>query len=528
MRKPLIALGLALSTSVGAIPAAGALAAAPVGPHPNTATSATKTSQAVSGSAIVQTALKYLGFPYTATGNSPSTGFSCIGFVSFVYRSNGIPLPGDLQDALNYAPQVPFSSLLPGDILYFQNTIWNGLSHAGIYIGAGKFVHAEWYGKGVRISSFNNDRSDGNYWIKYYMTANRPWTGAAVGTVIGSPNPTAPSTTAPAGDPSTTATTGIATGPTAVVTSYGLRVRSTPSTNASVVQVVTQGTTLTIIGKQRAWYKVQLPSGAVGWVLARYVSVTGATTPASSVPGGTTGATSNPTGPLHTNAPITSAKYTVSARVTGLRVHASPSTGSPIVTTAYQGQRLQVIGRSGNWLEVLLPNGTTGWVNASYTSAKATVHHSAARSGNFAGATATTATAAMRLHSGPSLSASVVTVIQPGMTYRVIGWSNSWAHVQLASGLVGWVSGSVLGQPASTPTYRSVSYTHPKHRAARISGGSVVTTAVRMHTRPGIKAPLVGVVVGGTHVRVLGHSGGWALVQTPSGLTGYVLGSYVR
>jgi cell wall-associated NlpC family hydrolase len=181
-RKPLIALGLIACASLGATPAAKALAAPPLSKNFNSNSSSTHFSsnltqgkgRAVSGAAIVQTAMKYLGYPYTATGNSPNTGFSCIGFVSFVYRSNGIPFPGDLGSALAYAPRVPFSDLKPGDILYFQNTVWKGLSHAAIYIGGGKFIHAEYYNRGVVITSFRNDPVDGSNWIGHYLAANRP------------------------------------------------------------------------------------------------------------------------------------------------------------------------------------------------------------------------------------------------------------------------------------------------------------------------------------------------------------------
>src|SRR5438270_2323291 len=153
MRKPLLALGLVVTTGFGAFPVANAMAASSPsstlsGSPPqlpassSSASSNPHSTRAVSGADIVRTAMRYLGYPYTATGNSPQTGFSCIGFVSYVYRQNGISLPGDLGNALAFAPQVSFSNLEPGDIMFFQNTIWNGLSHAAIYIGGGKFVHA--------------------------------------------------------------------------------------------------------------------------------------------------------------------------------------------------------------------------------------------------------------------------------------------------------------------------------------------------------------------------------------------------
>src|SRR5437588_1105255 len=92
----------------------------------------------VSGDAVVQYAERFLGYPYTTVGNSPSTGFSCIGFVSYVYQSLGIGVPDGLSGAYAFAPQIAFSSLQPGDVLFFQNTVWPGLSHTAIYIGGGK------------------------------------------------------------------------------------------------------------------------------------------------------------------------------------------------------------------------------------------------------------------------------------------------------------------------------------------------------------------------------------------------------
>jgi len=137
------------------------------------------TCQSAKARAIVGTAKMYLGAPYNAGGTEPSMGFSSMGFVSFVYRSNGIALPVSLKRALRYAHRVGFSMLCPGDVMYFQNTLHAGLSHAGIYIGQGEFIHAEWYDVGVRITSLFNDSKDGDYWAPHFLTANRPWNHAS-------------------------------------------------------------------------------------------------------------------------------------------------------------------------------------------------------------------------------------------------------------------------------------------------------------------------------------------------------------
>ena len=534
MRKPLLALGLAVSTSLGVFPAAGTLAATPVGSSPRTSPTGSpsvnsfgykatsRRSPAVSGAAIVQTAMQYIGYPYTATGNSPSTGFSCIGFVSYVYRQNGIPLPGDLGGALNFAPEVPFSSLMPGDILYFANTVWNGLSHAAIYIGGGKFVHAEWYGYGVRVSSFTGDARDGNYWTRHYLTANRPWTGPAVAPIIGTNpgNSAAPVTT-------TAPQTTIPNGPSAVVTAPSLNVRMKPSMSARVLQVVPRGTSLSVLGKSHGWYKVSLPDGTVGWAVASYMRLSGSPS--------TTGTTGNPSAPARQGYPSRNRTLgTVAVSANGLMVHSGPSASAPVITTAYRGQRLPVLAKRYGWLKIRMPSGIVGWISAAYTSAR-TSSGSRRRTGGSSSGGSKTAQVATNVRSGPSMQSSIITVLPVGGKYRILGWSNGFAHVQLSNGTIGWISGTVIGgtgsAPGSSTTYRSRTYQHNRNGSrtkTSFRGGSVLTAGVRVHSRPGINSPVIGMAAAGTRVQVLGYSAGWARIRTAGGMTGYVLGSYVR
>ncbi|HEX8917276.1 MAG TPA: SH3 domain-containing protein [Chloroflexota bacterium] len=481
--------------------------------------------------------MRYLGYPYTATGNSPSTGFSCIGFVSFVYRSNGIPLPGDLGGALAFAPQVPFSALQPGDILYFQNTVWNGLSHAAIYIGGGKFIHAEWYNRGVVISSFNNDPTDGNYWIGKYLGANRPWYGASVGAVVNTgvapKAPTTPTT------PQSTAVKSIASGPTAVVNTSSLNVRSGPSKTNSVLTTVQQGAPLVILAKSNGWYKVQLPDGTVGWVMAPFVSRSGQVTSTASTTPANIG---NPVSPRQVRTATRVRSHAVATiHVSSLRIRSGPSTSSAIVSAAYKGQKVQVLARSNGWLKVLLPDGTVGWMKASFTSARSQGASQISSTAQPNNSVTRTTTANHVFHSGsvvksstnvrssPSLTSGIVTVLPPGGAYRVLGWSNGWAHVQLAGGVVGWISGTVLG--TAVHASQSKTYQSTRRSGASIlpgSGSYVLTAGVRVHTRPGVSAPVVTLAAAGTHVNVLGYRNGWDLIRLPAGSTGYVLGSFVR
>jgi peptidoglycan DL-endopeptidase CwlO len=97
---------------------------------------------------VVSIALQYLGIPYVWGGSSPSTGFDCSGFVSYVFAQVGVSLPHHAASQYSYGTPVPFDQLAPGDLVFFD-----GLGHVGIYIGGGQFVHAPHTGDVVKISS---------------------------------------------------------------------------------------------------------------------------------------------------------------------------------------------------------------------------------------------------------------------------------------------------------------------------------------------------------------------------------------
>lgn len=131
------------------------------------------------GAQVVNVAIQYIGLPYRAHDGNPDIGFSALGFVRYVYKSAGVSLPNNLKQLLHFAPVVPRDELQPGDLVFFKNAIRKGLSHVGIYVGNGTFIHAEYYGYGVRITSFVNDSKDGNYWPAKFKAANRPLAGSS-------------------------------------------------------------------------------------------------------------------------------------------------------------------------------------------------------------------------------------------------------------------------------------------------------------------------------------------------------------
>jgi peptidoglycan DL-endopeptidase CwlO len=104
-------------------------------------------SPEVARAKVVRYAKRFLGVRYRWGGSSPRTGFDCSGFVAYVYRHFGVPLPHYTVGQFSHGRRVPRNRLRPGDVLFFD-----GLGHVGIYVGRGRFIHAPHSGTRVSVA----------------------------------------------------------------------------------------------------------------------------------------------------------------------------------------------------------------------------------------------------------------------------------------------------------------------------------------------------------------------------------------
>jgi cell wall-associated NlpC family hydrolase len=121
--------------------------------------------------ALVGLAMNLRNVRYVRGGSSPSTGFDCSGFVRYVFaHAIGVQLPSNSASQFLAGLKVNRADMKPGDLVFFHTGgRRHGISHVGIYISNGQFIHAPTYGKRVQISSL-----DEAYWAKHFVGAKRP------------------------------------------------------------------------------------------------------------------------------------------------------------------------------------------------------------------------------------------------------------------------------------------------------------------------------------------------------------------
>lgn len=133
-----------------------------------TESSTSSSSGGATGANIVACAQKYLGYKYVSGGSSPSTGFDCSGFTSYVYKQCGISISRSSSAQASNGTAVSKSNLQPGDLVIFNNRANTSIGHVGIYIGGNTFIHAGNSGTGVITTSLSD-----SYYQSRYVTGRR-------------------------------------------------------------------------------------------------------------------------------------------------------------------------------------------------------------------------------------------------------------------------------------------------------------------------------------------------------------------
>ncbi|WP_425491544.1 C40 family peptidase [Cognatiluteimonas sedimenti] len=158
-----------LATLVGSLAACGGHDAVRTGaPAPSRHWASNAPADPAASNAVLMRAISLVGTPYRYGGNTPEGGFDCSGLVNYVYRDMlDLRLPRTSRDLAAWqGPRIAPERLTAADLVFFGSG--SQVSHVGIYVGEGRFVHAPSSGGTVRL-----DRLDGPYWRDHYSGAKR-------------------------------------------------------------------------------------------------------------------------------------------------------------------------------------------------------------------------------------------------------------------------------------------------------------------------------------------------------------------
>lgn len=119
-------------------------------------------------SGVAQTALSRVGCRYVEGGNGPYA-FDCSGLTQWSYRQHGISIPRTAAAQYSASKRISRSDLKAGDLVFFRGTTGRGgITHVGIYIGGGRFVHAGTTRTGVTTANLNS-----SYWRSHFAGGGR-------------------------------------------------------------------------------------------------------------------------------------------------------------------------------------------------------------------------------------------------------------------------------------------------------------------------------------------------------------------
>jgi len=116
--------------------------------------------------AITRNAMSYRGMPYRWGGSRVETGIDCSGFTRYLYQKQGICLPHSAKSQYEMGKPVQIADLIAGDLVFFNTE--GPITHVGMYIGEGKFIHASSPKRGIRV-----DKLSSRYYQAKYAGARR-------------------------------------------------------------------------------------------------------------------------------------------------------------------------------------------------------------------------------------------------------------------------------------------------------------------------------------------------------------------
>ncbi len=261
-----------------------------------------------------------------------------------------------------------------------------------------------------------------------------------------------------------------------------LNVRENANSESEVIDSLTRNSKVNIYSEQGDWYHVETESGILGFVLKKYLT-----------PGDIQGLTGEITG-------VTDA----------VNVRTKPEINATVAFKVSNDNQVSIIGGTGDWFQIV-HEGKSGYVFKQYVSIGAEGGASTVLGEVMDPFKASITSSSLKVRSGPSTGYDVITTINKGTTFTVLGKSGNWYYVELKNGTKGYASSEYIqkGSGYSTCTVNA-------------------SSSVNVRKGPGTTYEVVTTVKKGEVVTLLDDSGSWYKIKTAKGKEGYISGEYVK
>ncbi|MDA8334854.1 MAG: SH3 domain-containing protein [Peptococcaceae bacterium] len=206
-----------------------------------------------------------------------------------------------------------------------------------------------------------------------------------------------------------------------VVKQAGIDLFQGPGTGYSIAGTAGQGDTLVVLAQKGAWTEVRTSGGQSGWIPGVLVTLDG-----------------------RSAAPPPALPPAVTPTVAAVNVRSGPGTGYSILTTASQGDYLVVQGRSGQWYEVLTPDGVLGWIAGWYT--RPAAGHPVPAPDPAGPGQLAVSQPQLTLFGGPGTGDGIVGSVPQGTVLTILDTVGGWTKVQPSSGTAGWIPSVIVTQ----------------------------------------------------------------------------------
>lgn len=119
------------------------------------------------GRLAARTAERFTGIQYKYGGNNVAEGLDCSAFVKSVYYLIGVNIPRTSQEQFNTGLEIDKNELKEGDLLFFGKG-GKQISHVGMYIGDGRFIHAPRRGEPIQTTAVDDEK-----YVQKYVGSRR-------------------------------------------------------------------------------------------------------------------------------------------------------------------------------------------------------------------------------------------------------------------------------------------------------------------------------------------------------------------